>query len=61
MIKDIPPALGTGLICRLLLFGLSRKNLSKNLIPFFKISKEENKPKKKQPIFIITSMLNEIF
>ena len=59
--KDRPPALGIGLVCKLLLLGLSRKNFSKNPIPFFKISKEENKPKKKQPIFIITSMLNEIF
>ena len=47
MIKDRPPALGTGLTCKLLLLGLSKKNFSKYLIPFFKINKEENKPKKK--------------
>ena len=47
MIKDRPPALGTGLRCKLLLIGLSRKNFSKNLIPFFKISNEDDRPKKK--------------
>ena len=45
--KDKPPALGTGLICKLLLLGLSKKNFSKYFIPFFKITKEENEPKKK--------------
>ena len=47
MIKDSPPALGTGLICKLLLFGLSRKNFIKNFFPLFKIKKEEITPKKK--------------
>ena len=47
IMKDTPPALGTGLICKLLLLGLSRKNISKNLNPFFKIKKEENAPKRK--------------
>ena len=49
MIKDRPPALGTGFKCKLLLLGLSRKYFSKNLIPFFKINKEEDTPKKKYP------------
>lgn len=47
IIKDTPPALGTGLMCKLLLLGVSRKNNSKNLNPFFKIKKEENTPKRK--------------
>ena len=47
IMKDTPPALGTGLICKLLLLGVSRKNNSKNLNPFFKIKKEENTPKRK--------------
>ena len=47
IIKDRPPALGTGLICKLLLLGLSRKYFSKSLFPFFKITKEEDTPKKK--------------
>ena len=47
MIKDKPPALRIGLICKLLLLVLSKKNFSKNLIPFFKIIKEDDKPKKK--------------
>ena len=45
--KDRPPALGIGLVCKLLLLGLSRKNFSKNVFPLFKINKEENTPKKK--------------
>ena len=45
--KDKPPALGTGFKCKLLLLGLSKKNFSKNLIPFFKIKKEEHAPRKK--------------
>ena len=45
--KETPPALGTGLICKLLLLGVSRKNNSKNLNPFFKIKKEENTPIRK--------------
>ena len=47
IMKDTPPALGTGLLCKLLLLGVSRKNNSKNLNPFFKIKKEENTPIRK--------------
>ncbi len=49
IIKDTPPALGIGLMCKLLLLGVSRKNNWKNLNPFFKIKKEENKPNRKYP------------
>ena len=35
--KDNPPAVGIGIVCKLLLFGLSKKYLPKILIPLLRI------------------------
>ena len=55
--KDNPPALGMGLICRLLLLGLSKKYLSNILIPLLRMRKLKNAPKKKYQKSIILYIL----
>ena len=48
--KDKPPPLGTGILCKLLLLGLSKEYLVRKIITFFKIKKVEKIPRKKQKI-----------
>ncbi len=48
--NDKPPPLGIGILCKLLLLGVSREYLVRKIIKFFKIKKVEKIPRKKQKI-----------
>ena len=50
IMKDKPPPLGIGILCKLLLLGLSKEYLVRKIIKFFKIKKVEKIPRKKQKI-----------
>ena len=50
IMNDKPPPLGMGILCKLLLLGLSKEYLVKKIIPFFKIKNVEKIPRKKQKI-----------